>query len=82
MYTLQVHVLQLMNDKLSSGFSEAQILEIFCDVCEGKLCIFLSRFADADEYQGSITRSLHASNLSTAVEGDQTKESNPMTKQR
>ncbi|XP_023339901.1 AP2-associated protein kinase 1 isoform X2 [Eurytemora carolleeae] len=31
----KVHVLQLMNEKLSTGFTEAQILEIFCDVCEG-----------------------------------------------
>jgi AP2-associated kinase len=31
----KVHVLQLMNDKISTGFSEAQVLEIFCDVCEG-----------------------------------------------
>lgn len=30
-----MHVLQLMNDRLSSGFSESEVLNIFCDVCEG-----------------------------------------------
>lgn len=28
------HVLQMMNDRLSSGFSEGEVLKIFCDVCE------------------------------------------------
>ncbi|RUS71634.1 hypothetical protein EGW08_020604, partial [Elysia chlorotica] len=27
-------VIQLMNDRLETGFSEAEILKIFCDVCE------------------------------------------------
>jgi len=31
----KVHVLQLMNDKLSTGFTESEVLDIFCDVCEG-----------------------------------------------
>eukprot|EP00092_Neocalanus_flemingeri_P021728 GFUD01023571.1.p1 GENE.GFUD01023571.1~~GFUD01023571.1.p1 ORF type:complete len:636 (+),score=131.91 GFUD01023571.1:37-1944(+) len=30
----KVHVLQLMNDRLSSGFTEAEVLNIFCDTCE------------------------------------------------
>ena len=37
LYTVQVHVLQLMNDRLTTGFTEAEILDIFCDVCEGKV---------------------------------------------
>ncbi|CAG0890123.1 unnamed protein product [Darwinula stevensoni] len=28
------HVLNLMNERLHSGFSEAEVLTIFCDVCE------------------------------------------------
>ena len=31
---VQVNVLQLMNDRLSSGFTEAEVLSIFCDTCE------------------------------------------------
>jgi len=31
----KVHVLQLMNEKLNTGFSEEEVLDIFCDVCEG-----------------------------------------------
>jgi len=31
----KVHVLQLMNDRLSTGFTEQEVLNIFCDVCEG-----------------------------------------------
>ena len=27
-------VIQLMNDRLSTGFSENEVLKIFCDVCE------------------------------------------------
>ena len=27
-------VIQLMNDRLSTGFSEKEVLKIFCDVCE------------------------------------------------
>merc|ERR1719233_2246139 len=30
----KVHVLQLMNDRLSTGFTEAEVLNIFCDTCE------------------------------------------------
>jgi len=30
----KVHVLQLMNERLSCGFSEAEIVNIFCDTCE------------------------------------------------
>jgi len=30
----KVHVLQLMNDRLSTGFTEVEILNIFCDTCE------------------------------------------------
>lgn len=30
----KTHVLQLMNDKLQTGFSEAEVLAIFCDTCE------------------------------------------------
>lgn len=28
------HVLQFMNERLQSGFSESEVLQIFCDVCE------------------------------------------------
>jgi hypothetical protein len=38
----QVHVLQLMNDRLSTGFTEQEILSIFCDICEGKLLLYLT----------------------------------------
>jgi len=31
----KVHVLQLMNEKLSTGFTQSEVLDIFCDVCEG-----------------------------------------------
>ena len=31
---MKVHVLQLMNDRLSTGFTEAEVLNIFCDTCE------------------------------------------------
>ncbi|XP_029840914.2 AP2-associated protein kinase 1 isoform X2 [Ixodes scapularis] len=34
MHYYKGHVLQLMNDKLHTGFSEAEVLKIFCDVCE------------------------------------------------
>ena len=27
-------MLQLMNDRLSTGFTEAEVLNIFCDTCE------------------------------------------------
>jgi len=30
----KVHVLQLMNDRLTTGFTEAEIVNIFCDTCE------------------------------------------------
>ncbi|XP_054273347.1 BMP-2-inducible protein kinase-like [Macrosteles quadrilineatus] len=30
----RTHVLQMMNTKLQSGFTEAEVLQIFCDVCE------------------------------------------------
>jgi len=30
----RVHVLQLMNDRLNSGFTEQEVLGIFCDMCE------------------------------------------------
>ncbi|XP_063226761.1 serine/threonine-protein kinase sel-5 [Bacillus rossius redtenbacheri] len=30
----RTHVLQMMNSRLQSGFSEAEVLQIFCDVCE------------------------------------------------
>jgi len=30
----KVHVLQLMNDRLTTGFTEAEVLNIFCDTCE------------------------------------------------
>ncbi|XP_049765683.1 uncharacterized protein LOC126095047 isoform X1 [Schistocerca cancellata] len=30
----KTHVLQMMNSRLQSGFSEAEVLQIFCDVCE------------------------------------------------
>jgi len=30
----KVHVLQLMNERLSTGFTEIEILNIFCDTCE------------------------------------------------
>jgi len=30
----KVHMLQLMNDRLSTGFTEAEVLNIFCDTCE------------------------------------------------
>lgn len=30
----KVNVLQLMNDRLSCGFTEAEVLDIFCDTCE------------------------------------------------
>jgi len=30
----KVHVLQLMNDRLSTGFTEAEVINIFCDTCE------------------------------------------------
>uniref|UniRef100_A0A0C9R9B2 AAK1_0 protein n=2 Tax=Fopius arisanus TaxID=64838 RepID=A0A0C9R9B2_9HYME len=28
------HVLQMMNNRLQAGFSESEVLQIFCDVCE------------------------------------------------
>ncbi|MCL4122038.1 UNVERIFIED_CONTAM: hypothetical protein GTU68_005453 [Idotea baltica] len=28
------HLLHLMNEKLSTGFTEAEVLKIFCDVCD------------------------------------------------
>ena len=28
------HVLQMMNDRINSGFSETEVLRIFCDICE------------------------------------------------
>jgi len=31
----KVHVLQLMNERLTTGFTESEVLDIFCDVCEG-----------------------------------------------
>ncbi|CAN7938216.1 unnamed protein product [Ixodes hexagonus] len=34
MHYYKGHVLQLMNDKLHTGFAEAEVLKIFCDVCE------------------------------------------------
>ncbi|XP_055941518.1 AP2-associated protein kinase 1-like isoform X4 [Argiope bruennichi] len=34
MHYYRGHVLQLMNERLQSGFSEAEVLQIFCDVCE------------------------------------------------
>ncbi|XP_077504180.1 numb-associated kinase isoform X1 [Amblyomma americanum] len=34
MHYYKGHVLQLMNDKLHSGFSEQEVLKIFCDICE------------------------------------------------
>jgi len=30
----KVHVLQLMNERLTTGFTEAEVLNIFCDTCE------------------------------------------------
>lgn len=30
----KTHVLQLMNDKLQSGFSESEVMAVFCDMCE------------------------------------------------
>jgi len=30
----RVHVLQLMNERLSTGFTEQEVLAIFCDTCE------------------------------------------------
>uniref|UniRef100_A0A1B6FIX0 Protein kinase domain-containing protein n=1 Tax=Cuerna arida TaxID=1464854 RepID=A0A1B6FIX0_9HEMI len=30
----RTHVLQMMNAKLQSGFTEAEVLQIFCDVCD------------------------------------------------
>nr|CAD7428631.1 unnamed protein product [Timema monikensis] len=30
----RTHVLQMMNSRLQSGFSEAEVLQIFCDTCE------------------------------------------------
>ncbi|PSN48436.1 hypothetical protein C0J52_08630 [Blattella germanica] len=30
----RTHVLQMMNGRLQSGFSEAEVLQIFCDICE------------------------------------------------
>ena len=26
-----------MNDRLTTGFTESEVLDIFCDVCEGKM---------------------------------------------
>ncbi|KAL3193459.1 hypothetical protein MRX96_016817 [Rhipicephalus microplus] len=34
MHYYKGHVLQLMNDKLHSGFTEQEVLKIFCDICE------------------------------------------------
>ncbi|GFT97318.1 AP2-associated protein kinase 1 [Nephila pilipes] len=34
MHYYRGHVLQLMNERLQSGFSEVEVLQIFCDVCE------------------------------------------------
>lgn len=34
MHYYKGHVLQLMNEKLHSGFTEAEVLKIFCDICE------------------------------------------------
>jgi AP2-associated kinase len=28
------HVLQMMNDRLNVGFTEPELLRIFCDICE------------------------------------------------
>lgn len=33
------HVLQLMNERLQSGFTESEILRIFCDICEAVSCL-------------------------------------------
>uniref|UniRef100_A0A8C6WFE0 non-specific serine/threonine protein kinase n=1 Tax=Neogobius melanostomus TaxID=47308 RepID=A0A8C6WFE0_9GOBI len=32
-------VVNLMNQRLQSGFSEAEVLQIFCDTCEGVACL-------------------------------------------
>ncbi|XP_075552226.1 numb-associated kinase isoform X4 [Dermacentor variabilis] len=34
MHYYKGHVLQLMNEKLHTGFSEQEVLKIFCDICE------------------------------------------------
>lgn len=34
MHYYRGHVLQLMNERLQSGFTEQEVLQIFCDVCE------------------------------------------------
>ncbi|KFM68949.1 AP2-associated protein kinase 1, partial [Stegodyphus mimosarum] len=34
MHYYRGHVLQLMNERLHTGFSEVEVLQIFCDVCE------------------------------------------------
>ncbi len=39
----QVHVLQLMNDRLNTGFTELEILSIFCDICEGMVFYYFLR---------------------------------------
>ena len=28
------HLLQLMNEKISTGFTEAEVIRIICDLCE------------------------------------------------
>ncbi|GAB6028558.1 hypothetical protein CHUAL_002699 [Chamberlinius hualienensis] len=34
MHYYKGHVLQMMNDNLQSGFTEAEVFRIFCDICE------------------------------------------------
>ncbi|XP_054711849.1 AP2-associated protein kinase 1-like isoform X2 [Uloborus diversus] len=34
MHYYRGHVLQLMNERLQTGFTEGEVLQIFCDVCE------------------------------------------------
>ncbi|GLH05540.1 Putative glycogen synthase kinase-3 homolog [Gryllus bimaculatus] len=38
----KTHVLQMMNSRLQSGFSETEVLQMFCDMCEAVENILLS----------------------------------------
>ena len=33
-FSIVGHVIQQMNDRLTCGFTEAEVMKIFCDICE------------------------------------------------
>ncbi|KAK3867419.1 hypothetical protein Pcinc_027117 [Petrolisthes cinctipes] len=56
------HLLHLMNDRISSGFTEAEVLRIFCDVCDA-----VSRLHHANP--PVIHRDLKVENILISSEG-------------